>query len=44
MPYLVVAFLICLGPARPLLYTLLSELFTSLSGGVPQDVPWYDAE
>ena len=50
MPYLVVTFLICLGPARPLLVTLLSELVgpvfgeLSLFGGAPKEVPWYDSE
>ena len=50
MPYLVVTFLICMGPARPLLYSLLSELFgslfseVSLFGGAPKEVPWYDSE
>ena len=51
MPYLMVAFVICMGPARPLLYSLLSELFGSLfgeasllGGGEPKEVPWYDSE
>ena len=37
LPYLVVFFVVCLGPIRPLLWRLVSELLSS-----EEPLPWYE--